>query len=225
MSETLNDGVIAQRAYASLVAAVEEMRRRLGLKQDTTAIVNDIKKTMYVKVPPHGLTVLQVLYGRENENAFNQTAVEEFPTIREEFEHAIRDFMIEWDGRVSARKVRKISRNTWKEDAGANRRVREREDQSPDQWRSPYRGRPERYDPRVVLAFATAITRAIDRPRITWTRGSGIEDHKSRGDILDVLVAAVRWAMSVAWMISGAGGEPPNVKAEGLLEILKAKRR
>jgi hypothetical protein len=211
----------AQRAYASLVAAVEEMRRRLGLERDTTAIVNDIKKTMHLKVPPHGLTVLQVLYERENENAFNQTAVQEFPTIRQEFDHAIQDFMVVRDGRVSARKVRKIGRNTWKEDAGANRRIREMEDQSPA-WRSPYRGQPERYDPRVVLAFATAIARAIDRPRITWTRGT--EDHKSSGPTLDVLVAAVRWAMCVAW-VSAAGGEPPKVKAGGLLEILKANRR
>jgi hypothetical protein len=223
-----------RRAHDSLVAKVEQMQRALGLSQDPKTILHEIKKTLHADVrkqvgtfvwietegpaqaKPGGVTVLQALYEREGAAAFNQTD-DEPPKY---FMDAIQDFMIADEGKTPTRKVRKAARNAWRDDPGANRRIREREDQSPDQWRSPYRGQPERYDPRVVLAFATAIARAIDRPRITWTRGT--EDHKSSGVILDVLVAAVHWAMCVAW-VGSAGSEPPKVKAEGLLKILKGQ--
>jgi hypothetical protein len=223
--EPLHDAAIAQRAYDSLVAAVEKCARGLGISRDTAAIVDEITKTMNVTVPPQGLTVLQTLCDRESGNAFNQSAAEEFPEIRQTFEHAIQDFVVTRGGRESARKVHKIERNAWKVDPGAERRTREMAQKSPDQWRSPYKGRPERYDPGVVLAFATAIARAFNRPSITWTRGTGTKDHRTSGDLIDVLCAAVYWAMCMAWLSFGGGNESPSVKAEGLIKILKAQRR
>src|SRR5262249_27963685 len=167
-------------------------------------ILDAIKQTMHVEVPPHGLTVFQTLCDRERQNAFNQTAAKEFPTMRQDFELAIQDFALALEGHAPARQVHKIARNAWKEDPGANRRIREMERRSPGQFRSPYQGRPERYDPDVVLAFESAIARAAGRPRISWTRGTN--DSTSRGLMLDVLVVAVQWAMCVAWQCSAPPG-------------------
>jgi hypothetical protein len=215
---------VARHACYSLVASIEEMRRNLGLDRDSAKILDEIKKTMHVEVPPHGFTVLQVLAERECGNAFNQLAADEFPTVRQEFEHAIRDFMGAREARrVPARRIHKVARNAWKQDPGADRRTRAMEQGPPDEFRSPYRGRPELYDPGVVSAFEIAIARAIGRSHVSWTRGT--IDSKSSGPILDVLVAAVQWAMCIAWQFwAPPGAAPPNVKAEGLLGIVKAKR-
>jgi hypothetical protein len=218
----LDDAAIVQGAYDSLLAAVEKCACRLGLNQDTAAIVDEIKKTMHEKVSAYGLTVVRVLCGRERAATFNQTD-DELPQY---FRDAIQDFMIVHDGRTPARKVLKTARNAWREDPGADRRASEMEHQSPDQRGSPYKGRPERYDRRVVLAFEAAIAHAFGRPRITWKRGrqtKDAQDNKTRGEMLDVLVAAVEWAMCVAWQAGRPGSKPPKVKAEGILRIVKAK--
>jgi hypothetical protein len=174
-------------------------------------------------VPPHGLPVLQVLCDRERDEPFNQLAADEFPAVRQEFEHATRDFVRAREGRrIPARTTHKVARNAWKQDPGADRRTRKMEQAPPNQFRSPYRGQPELYDPEVVLAFEAEIARAIGRLHVSWTRGTS--DNKSSGPILDVLVAAVQWAMSVAWQCSAPWGtHPPTVKAEGLLGILRKK--
>lgn len=87
----------------------------------------------------------------------------------------------------------------------------------------PYKGRPEIYDRDVVWAFHDATARASGQPHITWTRR--IDDNKSIGVTLGVLVAAVRWAMCVAWQCSAEPGtEPPEVRAEGLIRIIKRRR-
>jgi hypothetical protein len=119
--------------------------------------------------------------------------------------------------------VRNTARNAWRDDPVANRRIRAREQSLPGEgFRSPYRGQPTKYDPDVVLAFADALARSICRPQISWTRTS---DNKSRGVMLDVVVAAVEWAMCVAWQSSGRpGSRPPKVNAGGIIGILKAKR-
>jgi len=225
----LNDGpseraAVTQRAHDSLVATIEEMRRCLRLDRDAAAILDDIKKTMHVEVPPHSFTVVQVLAERERGDAFNQFAADEFPTVRQEFEHAIREFMGAQEGRrIPARGIHKVARNAWKQDPGADRRIRAMEQGPPDEFRSPYRGRPELYDPEVVSAFEIATARAIGQSHVSWTRRT--EDNKSSGPILDVFVAAVQWAMCVAWQCWAApGAAPPNVKAEGLLGSVKAKR-
>jgi hypothetical protein len=215
---------IAQRAEQSLVAAVAVMRHRLRLTRATPALVNDIKQTMDVKVPPHELTVLQVLWERERQSAFNQSAADEFPEIREEFERGIRDLMVAQKDRVSARQAHNTARNAWKEDPAADRRIREMEKLPPDQFHSPYRGQPEIYNRGVVLAFEKTIASAIGRSRISWTRGTN--DNKSGGAILDVFVAAVQWATCVAWQCSAPpGAKPLKVRAEGLLRIVKGARR
>ena len=215
---------IAQRAEQSLVAAVAVMRHRLRLTRDTPALVNDIKQTMNVKVPPHELTVLQVLWERERQGAFNQTAADEFPEIRKEFELGIRDLMSGQKERAAARRVHNTARNAWKEDPAADRRIREMEKLPSDQFRSPYRGQPEIYDRGVVLAFEKSIASAIGRSQISWTRGTN--NNMSSGAILDVFVAAVQWATCVAWQCSAPpGGKPVKVRAEGVLRIIKGARR
>jgi len=225
----LDDGpseraAVAQRAYNGLVAAVDEMRRALRLNQETPDILEAIRQTMHVNVPPQGPTVIQILCDRERQNVFNEMAHAEFPTTRQGFEDAVQEFVIAREGRAPARKVRKIARNAWKEDPGADHRIRQMELLSPNKWRSPYKGRPELYDPGVVLAFENAIARAIGRSRISWTRGT--KDNQSRGVILEVFVATVQWAVCVAWQCSApAGSKPIKVKAEGILRIVKAQRR
>ena len=216
---------VARRAYGLLVTSVEEMRRKLGLDRYPAAILDEIKGTMHVEVPPHSFTVLQTLCEREHQSAFNQFAAGDLPGILQEFEHGIQDFVGAREGRrVPARRVHKIVRNAWRQYPGADRRTREMEQWPPDQFRSPYRGQPEQYDPEVVLAFEIAVARAISRSRVSWTRGTS--DNKSSGPILDVLVAAVQWAMCVAWQCSAPpGSDAPKVKAEGILGIVRAKRK
>jgi hypothetical protein len=136
--------------------------------------------------------------------------------------------MIARDGRATARKVRQLARNAWNEDAAADRRAREMErrslGQSQGPLRSPYRARPEVYDPDVVTAFANAIAQAAEQPQFSWTRR--VDSNKSGGVMLDVLVAAVDWAMCSARLGAGAArSKPVRVKAEGLLRIIKAARR
>jgi hypothetical protein len=223
---SVQHAAVVRHANDSLIAAVEEARRCLGLNTDTATILDGIKKAMDVEVPPYGLTVIQTLCERERQNAFNQAASNGFPTIRREFEYAIQDFMIARDCHAPARQVHKIARNAWKEDPGADRRIREMEHQSPDQFSPPYRGRPELYDRGVVLAFESAVARAFGRSRVSWTRGTKDNTNTSHGVMLDVFVAAVRWAMCIAWQSSAPpGSKPPKVKAEGLLRIVKAQRR
>jgi hypothetical protein len=154
-------------AGGSLVAAVEKMRERLRVSRDTGTIVAEVKQTMRTQLPSHGLTVFQVLYERERQDAFNKEAVDEFPEFNREFKADIRDFMIARDGRAAARKVHQLAGNVWREDAAADRRAREKErstlqkDQPQRSFRSPFRAQPELYDREVVSAFADAIARLV----------------------------------------------------------------
>jgi hypothetical protein len=228
--DTFKDGPseradVARRAHDSLVSSVEEMRRRLRLDKPAPAILDEIKKTMHVVVPPYGFTVLQNLCEKERQTVFNQMAASEFALSRQEFDRAIEDYVVAREGTMPARRIRKLARNTWKQDAGADRRTRGMEQLPPEKFRSPYRGRSELYDPEVVAAFENAIAHAIGRPCVSWTRGT--RDNKSSGPILNVLIAAVQWAMRIAWQCAAPWGTPPPKvpKAEGLLGIVKAKRR
>ena len=243
LEDPVERAAILQSAEASLVAAVGEMRRALGLCQETNAILNEIKKTLHAEVrgqvgtflwmeagefvpaKPGGLTVLQVLCERERAKAFNQTDDEPPPY----FVEAIQDFMITHDGGTpSRRKVRKTARNAWRENPGADRRVREMERQPPTKFRSRYRGRPEIYDPGVVWAFADAITRAAGREHFsTGHHGDeAITDKNQKGGpMFRLLVATIQWAMTVAWAGgSPSGTEPPKVKPEGVLTVIKRGR-
>lgn len=227
--EPVDDGpsvraTVVQDAWRALVAAVEEMRRTYELHPPTSDLLQTIKQAMHVKVPPHDFTVIQALCERERQNVFSEMADTKFPVVRNEFDKTIQGFLNAGESRTPARKSHWIARNAWKEDPGADRRIREMKLLPPDEWRSPYRGRPELYDPGVICAFEGAIARAAGRNYVAWTRS--IEDNKSRGAMLDVLVAAVRWAMCIAWQSSAPPGRnPPEVKAEGLLKIVKTNRR
>ena len=191
------------------------MRRKLVLTRKTAEIVSDIKATMGAPLPPYNFTVIQTLCERYRANAFNDSAAEMFPDVREEFGNAIRDFATARG--TSARKARKLAGNAWKWDHAVDRRV----------WEgsaTPYKGRPEVYDREVVRAFADAIARAIGRSHVSWTRGTN--DNKSSGAILAVFVAAVQWAICVAWQCSAPpDSELTEVKAEGLLGIIKGTKR
>jgi hypothetical protein len=226
-AKPFNDGpskaAAIARAEESLVDAVNEMRRRLRLNRDTPAIVDDIKKSMHVKVPPHELTVVQALWDRERQKAFNKTA-DEFPEIRQGFDDAIQD-IVSREGRVSSRKAKNVARKAWKEDPGANRRIHE-EMKHPTKRGigSVYRGRPELYDRHVVWAFADAIAKAAERKRFSIGHHGDVTigDNKKGGAMLCTLVAAVEWAMTIA----AAGSSevaPPPVRPESILAIIKRR--
>ena len=219
---------VQQHAEGALVAAVDKMRHRLRLAKDTATIVAEIKQTMHMELPSRGLTVFQALYTRNRQGAFNREASAEFPGLRREFDAASREFMTSRDGSAPSRKARRLARNAWKEDAAADRRAREMgrrvQGQPQGPFGSPFRARPEVYDPDVVIAFVDVIARAADKPRFSWTRC--VDDNKSKGEMLDVVVAAVEWAMCSARLVAGAErSRPVRVKAEGLLRVIKAARR
>jgi hypothetical protein len=168
---------------------------------------------MNVPLPRYNFTVIQTLCERYRANVFNDIAAEIFPDVREELDKAIRDLATAQG--VPSRKARKLSDNAWKWDHAADRRTREGSQE-------PYRGRPEVYDRDVVWAFSDAIAHACGQPRITWTRR--IDDNKSTGEQLDVLVAAVQWATCSAWESAAEPGtEAPDVRAEGLIGIIKRR--
>jgi hypothetical protein len=231
-----------QRAYSSLVAAVEQMRRALKLSQETDAILEEIKETLHTQVReqigafvwmqtegptqtnPGGVTALQVLCERERATAFNQA--DDKPP--EYFKNAIQDFMIAREGKTPTRKVRQTAGNAWKDDPGVSRRIRAREQSLPSEgFRSPYRGRPQTYSPDVVWAFADVIARAAGREQFsTGHHGDAtITDETKGGPMLRLLVAAVRWGMTVAWLTSAPeGSTPPVARPEGILSLIKRGR-
>jgi hypothetical protein len=203
------------------------MRRRYRLDCSTAEIVAEIKATLHLPVQPHGLAVLQVLQDREREKVFNRLAAKTSPEIRQEFEHAIQDHVTGRAGRVPARRTRKIADNSWKQDPAADRRIRERKDQPPRPWHSPYRGQPEIYDPEVVLVFADAIRRIAGRQKFSvGHHGDQAITDKNKGGspMLRVLVASVQWAMIAAWQTAAPPGTPPGtVKPEGILTVIKRR--
>jgi hypothetical protein len=207
--------VIAQQAQKLLEAAVENMCRELGLSRTPEELVSDIKATLYTLLPPYSFNILETLCERYRADAFNDNAAETFPVERNILDKAIGDLATAQG--VPIRKARRLSDNAWKWDLAADRRARGGSAQ-------PCKGRPEVYDRDVVWSFHDAIARAIGQPQITWTRR--IDDNKSIGATLDVLVAAVRWAMCVAWQCSAKPGTKfPEVRAEGLIGIIKHHRR
>jgi len=195
-----------EHAEDALSTAVDKMRHRLRLAKDTATIVAEIKQTMHMELPSRGLTVFQALYTRDRQGAFNREASDEFPALHREFDAATREFMTSWDGSAPPRKARRLARNAWKEDAAADRRAREMERrvQGQPQGRlgSPFRDRPEVYDRDVVIAFVDVIARAAKRPKVSWTRR--VDNNKSEGEMLDVVVAAVECAMCSARLAAGA---------------------
>jgi hypothetical protein len=220
--------VLAQRAEQELIATIEDMRRRFCLSCTRDQLVTDIKATMHIQLPPHNFEVIQVLCDRERAaKAFNQSASEVFPAaIRKGFDDAIQDFVIIRRGKTSARELRKIAGNAWKWDHAEDRRIRKAA--FGRTARSPRKGRPELYDPEVVAAFADAVARAAGRPKFSIGHHGDeaiTEKNKAGSVMLRVLVAAVRWSMTVAWQVSAPWeSAPPIVKPEGLLSLIKRGR-
>ena len=207
------------------------MRRRLRINRETSDLVSDVKSAMHATVPPYELRVFQTLYDRARQDAFNKTAVYQFPAIWEKFERAIHDFSVTTvHPALSSRKIRNIARGAWKEDPGANRRIHEliaSKRLTRRAIRHVNKGRPELYDRHVVWAFAYAIAKACGRDKFSVGHHGDktITDEKKAGPMLKVLVAAMRWAMTIAWTGAAAHGvAPPLVKTEGILTLVKSGR-
>jgi hypothetical protein len=175
-------------------------------------------------LPPHNLTVMQTLYDEERAKPFNQSVANEFPTVRKAFGEAIQDFVIIREGKTPARVVRKISANAWKQDSGADRRIRNAAPQN--DISTAYKGRPEKYPPEIVWAFADAIARAAGRAHFsTGHHGEATITDEDAGAMLRVLVAASQWAMTAVWLAAAPPGTaPPTVKPEGILMVIRRGR-
>jgi hypothetical protein len=230
-AESFEDGPaqraqLVQLAEAALIARIDEMRRRLRLERTTDDLAKDIKATMHVQLPPYNYTVSLTLGDHERAKEFNRKAGDTFPSVRQEFGNAIGDFAVVREGRTAARKIRKMAKNAWKWDDAADRRIRNQARKGSN--RSPYRGRPEKYDVWVVQAFADAIARAAGCKQFSTGRhGDATLTDKSKigGAMFRVLVAAIQWARTMAWLTDAPWGTaPPNSKPEGILTVLKRGR-
>jgi hypothetical protein len=216
----------AVHAESALSDSAEQLRVKFDLSRSTAEIVQDIKKTMRVVVPPHGFTVIETLCEHERDKVFNQRAADTFPEIHQKFGNAIRDFVLGRDGPTPTRSTRKIAENAWKQDYAADRRALD--PARSNDFNSPYRGRPEKYDPTIVWAFADAIASAAERKQFSIGHHGDVmlaHDNTAGGPMLRTLVAAVQWAMSMAWQASSLPGtEAPIVKPEGILSVIKRGR-
>jgi hypothetical protein len=213
-----------QRTQEVLIESVEEMRRGFSVARTCDELVKDIKATMHVPLPPHKSTVMQILFDRVRDKVFNQSASEAFPADRRGFGEAIQDFVIFRAGKTPARVVRKIGANAWKQDPVADRRVRHTAAQG--DISTVYKGRPEKYPPEVVWAFADAIARAVNCEHFSiGHHGDATISDEGGEPMFRVLVASVRWAMAAAWLgAAPPGTAPPIVKPEGILAVIKRGR-
>jgi hypothetical protein len=195
------------------------MARKLNLTNATAEIANDIKATISAPMLPYNFTVMQILCDRYRADAFNDSAADTFPGIREAFDNAIQEFAIA--GGTSARKARRLAINAWKWDHAADRRLREGS-------AAPYKGRPEVYDRDVVWAFADAIARAAGRERFATGHHGDVtiaEKDDKGGPMFRVLFASIQWATIAAWHGAAPPGTvPPSLKPEGILTVLKRGR-
>jgi len=189
----------------ALNESIDDMRRRLGVPHTCDELAKDIKATMRILLPQHNSTVVQTLFDRVRDEVFNQSAAEAFPTFRKGFGEAIQDFVIFREGKTPTRVVRKVAANAWKQDPVADRRIRNAAPQ--DDISTLYKGRPEKYPPEVVWAFADAIARAVDREHFSiGHHGDATIADEGGGAMLRVLVASVRWAMTAAWLGAASAG-------------------
>jgi hypothetical protein len=212
---------VLQTAEGELAAEAEQLRAKLSLSRSTVEIVEEIKQTMRMRVGSQNQTVLEVLSEREWAKAFNTSAALWVNATRESFRDAISDFLESNESPIPTRQKRKVADNAWKWDAAADRRERAGSV-------APYRGRPETYDPNVLLAFADSIAGVAGCPRFTTGRhGETTLSDDNKGDApFETFVAAVRWAMVAAWLSAAPPGTPPpTVKREGVLTAFKRIRR
>ena len=201
------------RAESALESAVKRMCLKLKLRGEATEYLHAIRATMNRPVGRHGLTVCQRLYLEPIKS--RPEPVPEF------FENEVRNYLIR-NHQTPRRKARQIARNAWREDSGADRRVRALKPSAANKNKilSAHRGRPDLYDPHVVWAFADSIAEATGRKFSVGHHGDkAITDERMAGPMLAVLIAAVRWAMAMSPVIT-----PPLVKTEGILTLIKRRR-
>ena len=187
---------------------------KLKLRGEAAEYLQAIKATMNRSVGCHGLTVLQRLY--------LEPIKSQPDPVPEGFENEVRNYLIR-NHQTARRKARQIARNAGKEDPGADRRVRALKPSAANKNKilSAHRGRPDLYDPHVVWAFADSIAAAVGRKFSVGHHGdNAITDERMAGPMLAVLVAAVRWAMTMA----EPGAATPLVKTEGILTLIKRGR-
>jgi hypothetical protein len=210
-----------ERAEQELQRAVETIRVRLKLSGSVDELVENIKGALETALSS-GLTVQQALWDHYRQKDFNET-FDEAPLW---FEDAVQDFSIVLEGPLPTRLTRKIARNAWKEDRSADRRLREIENPTPDDIRSINRGRPELYDRDVVWAFADRIAQVAGRSKFSAGHHPEvtITDTDPGSPMLHVLVAAMRWAMTLMWAGGASSTAPPTVKPEGILNVLRRGR-
>jgi hypothetical protein len=196
------------------------MRSKLGLTRTTAELVKEIKATMDAPLPPYNFTVIQTLCDHERTKVFNQYAAKASPDAKEKSDKEIRDITAAIEGRVPARRVRRLADRFWKWDHAADRRFREGST-------VPYKGRPDVYDPDMALAFADTIARAAGRKCFSLGHhgDNAITQKSEGGPMLRVLVASVEWAMVAGWLAAAPfGTAPPTVKPEGILTVFKRVR-
>jgi hypothetical protein len=203
-------------AETELTAEAERLRAELCLSLSTAEIVSGIKQTMQTRAGSQNLTVEQLLYDREYSKTFNTMTAAILPDVRQEFGGALAD-ALNLDGTPAvARRARRFAKNAWERNAAAERR---------EQAGSvaPRKGRPETYDPDVLLAFADTIARMAGRPRFTTGHHGDTTLSGDKGSpLLRTLAASVRWAMVAAWQGAAAPGTPPPaVKLEGALTAFR----
>jgi hypothetical protein len=185
--------------------------------QVSEALLAEIKATLHKPIPPNDLTVMQALCDQNRARVFNEIAGEAYPNKYLRFIATISEAVIN-SSDASRRKARQIAENAWSWNEGADRRTRAGH-------KSPYRGRPDVYNPEVVKAMADAIARAVGEERFRWYHGvkaPAITDSAQAGPMVDIVCCAVDWAMLLAWQLSASPGTAaPKLKPEGVLSILR----
>jgi len=209
---------IFRAAERRLFDSVDRLRRRYRPDDLSDDLVQAIKQTVHRSVPPYGLSVLQTLGERERDRVFNSQSGAQFPDIKKGFvDEILRAVDVGVGPRRHQRAVR-FAENTWKQDAAADRRARAQKDKPHKRWRSPYRGQPEVYDAPSVGVFCDAIAAAVGRTR--FERGN-----RQGGLMMDALVAAMEWAMIVAWLGTAPMGTPvPKATRQGLVNVIRKQK-
>jgi hypothetical protein len=201
-------------AEIALSEAIHKMRQKMRIERSAAEMLSDIKEAMHATVPPHGMTVIQTLCHRERDKAFKLEFATGFPEVMSRGQKEIGVFLKDRD--TPARKKRQFAANAFSSDPGKYRRLRREvgsaeepnPNPSPEKLLSTAKGRPEKYDPDVIRAFARAIARAAGREK--FERGN----RYIPGPMFTTLLCAMQWALTVAWKFSAPPGTSPPPKLE-----------
>jgi hypothetical protein len=185
--------------------AVDRLRKGYQLELATGPMVEGIKATMSTRLPS-GYRVIDQLCERYRQK---MAAFGLIRLLGERFIEEVEDQIQKFDSRTPRRRARQIARNTLKLDPAAHRRIKDAKAAGRSDFSQLYKGRPERHDSAVVLAFADTIKQLLDRQRFPHERQRNEDSEavvtitrENMGPALGTLVAAVEWAEWLAW--SGA---------------------